>query len=59
MNKILLNVDQITQKLHISKQTLYQWTSMKKIPYIKMHRKILFDETEINQWIESKKVQTL
>lgn len=41
--------------IHISKSTLYKWTSDKKIPFTHFGRKkILFKADELDAWVESR-----
>ena len=46
----LLTPQQICERYHISKWTLYQWTSKGSIPYLKIRRLVRFDEQEIEKW---------
>lgn len=48
-----LNVTQLCEYLpsHPKKQTIYSWTSKKRIPYHKKGRSIMFDKGEIDAWL--------
>lgn len=54
----LLNVEELSRYLNVPLPTLYTWTHQRKIPHIKMGRSLRFDRTEIEGWIESRKVAT-
>lgn len=47
-----LAIQDICQRYKISKWTLYQWTSKRLIPHIKINGKILFRETDLKKWEE-------
>ena len=52
-----LSPQELAEYLGLSVQTIYEWTSQKKIPYIKLGRLVKFDITEIDVWIKSHKVE--
>lgn len=54
-----LRVDEVAEKLGISTSTVRKYVFSKKIPHIKMEGargSLLFDEMEIDTWLQSKKV---
>jgi len=53
---MIMDVDQLSRHLSISVSTLYKWVSEKKIPYVKMGRRVVFDQGDIEKWIEEQKV---
>jgi excisionase family DNA binding protein len=55
-HKRLLDIDQIVDRLNISKNTVYSWVYQKKIPYIKLGRNVRFDPEKIERWLKSKEV---
>jgi excisionase family DNA binding protein len=55
MKKKLINTTDASKCLGISMSTLYSYTSKEKIPHIKLAGKVLFDEKDLNSWLESKK----
>lgn len=55
----LLDVHQLSDKLNVPVNTLYQWTSQKKIPYIKLRGQLRFDEDEVDGWITAMKVPAM
>jgi excisionase family DNA binding protein len=52
----LMDVDEVARKLKLARQTIYQYVSAKKIPYIKLGARVLFDERAIESWIEERRV---
>ncbi len=53
----LLNIDELTEILGVTKATIYSWTSQNKIPHIKLSKRLLkFREDEIIRWVEDKSV---
>ncbi len=58
-SKELLTVADLSQLLGIAKQTVYDKIVRKEIPYHKTGKKLLFRRSEIDEWIDSKRVKTL
>lgn len=56
MEKRLLNIDELVEYISVPKGTIYNWISQKKLPYIKMGRRIKFDKQDIDKFIETKKI---
>jgi len=54
MQKLLTPQD-LASYLNISIETIYSWTSMKRIPFYKVGRLVRFDLGEINKWLEGRK----
>ncbi len=53
----LLNIDELTEILGVTKATIYSWTSQNKIPHIKLSKRLLkFREDEIMKWLENKSI---
>lgn len=53
-----LNIDEAADFLDIPKNTLYSYTSARKIPHKKMGRKIIFFKSELRAWLEEGKKKT-
>lgn len=49
-----LNVTELQRYLpsHPRKQTIYSWTSTRRIPFHKKGRAIMFDKAEIDAWLQ-------
>lgn len=55
----LLDIDDVSEMLGVTKATIYSWTSQNKIPHIKLSKRILkFREDEIKLWLTAKSVST-
>ena len=52
----LLSPQELSEVLSISIETVYAWTSQKRIPYIKMGRLVRFNADEVNKWLERQRV---
>ncbi len=47
-----LNVDELAVYLGVSKNTIYWWTTTKKVPYNKLGRLVRFNLDNINSWLQ-------
>jgi excisionase family DNA binding protein len=54
----LLTMTEAIAKLKIAKPTLYGYVSRGKIPYLKIGARVLFDDEELDLWLESCRVPT-
>ena len=52
-----LSPQELSQYLNLSIQTIYEWTSQKKIPYIKLGRLVRFDRLEIDELMRTKRIE--
>ena len=55
--KRLLTVDETAAYLGISKLTVYDWISQKKIEYVKIGRLVKFDQRVLDKWIDQHTVK--
>ncbi|MDP8213047.1 MAG: helix-turn-helix domain-containing protein [Candidatus Zapsychrus exili] len=53
----LLTVKQIADKLAIKQSTVYQWTHMGFMPYVRIGKCIRFDEKAIEKWLDGRKIK--
>ncbi|HET6516383.1 MAG TPA: helix-turn-helix domain-containing protein [Thermodesulfovibrionales bacterium] len=52
-----MDICEVSEMLGVTKATIYSWTSQKKIPHVKLSRRLLkFREREIKDWIAEKSV---
>lgn len=49
---LALNADQLSEKIGLSKDTIYTLVSMRKIPHLKVGRRVLFPVKGIEKWLE-------
>ena len=54
--KQLLTIDEACKLLTLSKPTIYRMTCLKKIPHIKLGQRVMFDEDQLEEWLEKYKV---
>lgn len=55
----LLNIDEVSKILGVTRATIYSWTSRNRIPHVKLSKRLLkFREKEIMDWIARKSVTT-
>ena len=47
----LIDISTTARRLSIAKITLYKMVSARKIPYVKIGRRVLFDPKAIDSWI--------
>jgi excisionase family DNA binding protein len=59
MEKKFLNMDDVSTQLCLSKSTLYSYVHTKNVPYIKLGGKLLFNQTDLDTWINSQKKNTV
>ena len=53
----LLTVDEAAQRLAVSKYTLRGWVSQRRIPYVKIGRRTLFNPTDLDNLIKASTVE--
>lgn len=56
MEKRLLSIAEAAEYIGIRKETLYCWVSQKRIPYVKMGRRTMFDLRDIETMITDNRV---
>jgi excisionase family DNA binding protein len=56
MEKRYATLQELSQYLGIPKRTLYHWIAIRKIPFYKPGRGVLFDLKEIDTWMTSQRV---
>ena len=47
-----MNIQQTAEYLGFSVQTLYGWTSQRRIPFLKIGGRLRFDKRKLDRWIE-------
>ena len=55
LKKRLLGIEEAAQYLGVTKSTLYSWAWRRKIPSVKMGRRLLFDIQDLDRLIEAQK----
>ena len=55
MKKNYLSVIEASKYLRLARSTIYTYVYDRKIPHIKIGERIVFDEDDLNAWIDTKK----
>ncbi len=55
----LLNIEETSEDLKLSKHTLYKYTSELSIPHYKLGNKILFIQVELDDWLEKHRMKVI
>ena len=55
---MMMDINQLADKLGMSVSGVYTWVNQRKIPFVKIGHLIRFDSNDIDQWLEEKKVKT-
>lgn len=55
----LLTVDETAAYLGISKLTVYDWISRRKIEYVKVGRLVKFDQRFLDKWIDQHTIKPI
>ena len=58
MHRTLLDISETARYLRISKSTLYRWVHQKKIKYIKIGSRVIFSQSDIDEFINSNRTNT-
>ncbi len=53
--KRLISVEEAARYLGVHKNTMYSWAWRRKIPSVKMGRRLLFDQEDLDRMIEAGK----
>ncbi len=53
----LLNIKEVSEKLGVSKNTVYDWCAYGRIPHIKVGKFLRFNIEDINNWLTENKVK--
>ena len=53
----LLNISETAKLLNISTSSLYRLTSHRKIPFIKIGSRVIFQPDKIQAWIEERSIK--
>ncbi len=52
----LVSITELSSRLGVAKNTLYDWCAVRKIPHIKLGKFLRFDLAEIEAWLQDKRV---
>ena len=54
-----VNIERASALTGLSVKTLYKWVCAKKIAYYKFGNRVMFDEQELIEWMESKRIPAI
>jgi len=57
MKKRFFGIEDLSEYLGISKNTLYSWVNQRKIPHYKIYGSVRFDFEELTTWLKERKVE--
>ncbi len=57
MNKRLININELSEYIGLSTNTIYSWVSQRRIPFVKCGRLTKFDIQRIDEWIKESSVE--
>ena len=58
IQKNVLNLEELSNLIGLSKSTIYKLTSAGRIPHFKKAKHLWFDRTEVEDWLRSERVVT-
>lgn len=58
MHRTLLDIPETARYLRISKSTLYRWVHQKKIKHIKIGSRVIFMQSDIEEFINSNRTDS-
>ena len=50
--KPYLSITELSDYLQIAKGTIYKYTSLKRIPYFKIGKRVRFSKNSIDRWVK-------
>ena len=54
-----MTVNEVSDLLRCSIPTVYRYISNQSIPYIKQGHRVLFDKSDLEEWIEDRKIRPI
>jgi len=57
MEKRFININELSDYVGLSKNTIYSWVWQKKIPYTKFGRLVKFDLRTIDNWVKKNSIE--
>ncbi len=55
----LLTIDEVSEKIRLKRSTIYKLICMKKIPYLKLGSRVLFDPDRLDEWVQEHNVEPI
>ncbi len=54
----IMNIEQLSKYINLSKSTIYSHTANRKIPFYKSAKRVYFKKSEIDAWLTKNKIIT-
>ncbi len=54
-----LGISEVAELLGVKQSTLYAWVHLRQIPYYKIGRLVKFKKSEIDGWLQQRKVREM
>ena len=58
-NHLTLNAGELSKSIGLSKDTIYTLVSQRRIPHVKVGRRVLFPVKGIEKWLEDKTIDAV
>ena len=55
----LMTIDELSEYLSIPKGSIYNMVHERRLPHIKLGRRVRFVKEEIDEWLERQRVETI
>jgi len=55
----LITLEELVEKLRLSKSCIYKMTSARRIPFCKLSSRLLFDVESIQAWVKEHSVEPI
>jgi excisionase family DNA binding protein len=57
MNKILIDINELSELLSVKPSTIYWWCSIDFIPHVKLGRLVRFEKEAVLKWLEKNSIK--
>lgn len=55
----LLTIEEVSLRLKLSRGAVYQMIARREIPFIKIGRRVRFDDRDLTSWIDQQKIEAI
>lgn len=59
MERRYIGINELSEYISMSKNTIYSWIWLRKIPYVKMGKIVRFDLKEIDTWLQTRRIKEI
>ena len=54
----LINLETVSEVLGVAPKTIHNWVYLRKLPYIKVGRKVMFRPKSLENWLNRKEIKS-